>query len=246
MEWIISANPTVYAIQKAFSERNQIDWRQTASQQVGDIVYIYVGKPVQALLYLAMIEQVDIPFEERLDDTEYWLNKTELENSRNRNFMRLRILESYSETTFPLQHLKEYGLKAAPQGPIWNKKELFAFLNRVTVDQSEEVFKEGKSALREHFTRERNRKLIEAAKERFLKKEGRLYCEACEFDFAKTYGGLGEHFIEAHHTLPVSQMGEDHVSKVSDLALLCSNCHRMIHRKMPWLTVEELRSVLGR
>ena len=246
MEWIISANPAIYAIQKAFNERIQIDWRQTASQKVGDIVYIYLGKPVQALLYLTIVEQVEIPFEERIADTEYWLNTTELDNSRNRKFMRLRLLESYPEHIFSLHLLKEHGLNAAPQGPVRIKKELLDFLNVVTVNQSEEVFKEGKSVLREHFTRERNRKLIEVAKESFLKKEGRLFCEACEFDFAKTYGALGEDFIEAHHTIPVSEMDEEHVSRVIDIVLLCSNCHRMIHRKMPWLTVEELRSMLGR
>jgi 5-methylcytosine-specific restriction protein A len=28
------------------------------------------------------------------------------------------------------------------------------------------------------------------------------------------------------------------------LELVCSNCHRMIHRRRPWLTIEQLRSIL--
>jgi putative restriction endonuclease len=30
-------------------------------------------------------------------------------------------------------------------------------------------------------------------------------------------------------------------TRLEDLALLCANCHRMIHRASPWLSVEELR-----
>ncbi len=30
-------------------------------------------------------------------------------------------------------------------------------------------------------------------------------------------------------------------SKLEDLVLVCSNCHRMIHRKRPWLSATELR-----
>ncbi|MDP6032209.1 MAG: HNH endonuclease [Alphaproteobacteria bacterium] len=33
-------------------------------------------------------------------------------------------------------------------------------------------------------------------------------------------------------------------TKLSDLVLLCSNCHRMVHRKRPWLTVRELRELI--
>ncbi|WP_252504413.1 HNH endonuclease [Sporosarcina sp. Marseille-Q4943] len=246
MDWIISANPNIYDVQKAFSENERIDWRQTASQKVGDTVYIYLGRPVQALLYLTVVEEVDIPFDEAIADTEYWLDETELENNVDRRFMGLRLLETYPESAFPLEVLKEHGLKAAPQGPLRVKKELLDFLNTVTVNQVELGYREGKSVLREHFTRERNRKLIEAAKESFLRKEGRLFCKACKFDFEKTYGDLGDNFIEAHHTIPVSEMSEDHVSKVSDIVLLCANCHRMIHRKMPWLTVKELKEILER
>lgn len=53
----------------------------------------------------------------------------------------------------------------------------------------------------------------------------------CTFDFAKVYGALGADFIEIHHTKPVAKMKPGSKTKLSDLALLCSNCHRMAHRK---------------
>ena len=68
---------------------------------------------------------------------------------------------------------------------------------------------------------------------------------ACGFDFAAAYGDRGEGFIEAHHKVPVSQMREGDKTQVQDIAMLCSNCHRMIHRA-PLMTVEKLAALVGR
>lgn len=68
---------------------------------------------------------------------------------------------------------------------------------------------------------------------------GRLECEVCGFDFATRYGDLGTGFIEAHHILPLAAAGPA-TTRLADLALVCSNCHRMLHRAKPWMTPEEL------
>ena len=103
---------------------------------------------------------------------------------------------------------------------------------------------EGKLLTRIHHRRERSRKLVKRKKTSVWKKNGKLICEACSFDFVEKYGERGEGFIECHHTKPVSELVDGHKTKLSDLALVCANCHRMIHAKKPWLTVEKLRKLL--
>ncbi len=57
-------------------------------------------------------------------------------------------------------------------------------------------------------------------------------CLVCGFDFAATYGEHGEGYIEVHHLRSVSSLGEETlVDPKVDMTVLCSNCHRMIHRK---------------
>lgn len=71
-------------------------------------------------------------------------------------------------------------------------------------------------------------------------------CDACGFDFKHTYGNLGSEYIHVHHTTPVSQMsGGMIINPVKDLVPVCPNCHAMLHRKNPPLTIEELREVLS-
>ncbi len=112
------------------------------------------------------------------------------------------------------------------------------------LDDPDESAPEGRVLLRSHKLRERNRTLVKKRKERALAEHGRLTCEACGFDYQATYGALGDGFIECHHTVPVSELSPGHETKVSDLALLCANCHRMLHRSKTALTIAQLKSLL--
>ena len=42
----------------------------------------------------------------------------------------------------------------------------------------------------------------------------------------------------------VSEMTSGENTKVEDIVMVCSNCHRMIHRK-PLITVEEMKKKLN-
>jgi len=105
-------------------------------------------------------------------------------------------------------------------------------------------FPEGKVVERIHKTRERNSKVVAIAKENYKRRHGKLFCQVCEFDFEKEYGEIGKDFIEGHHTIAVSEMKEGHITKPDEIALLCANCHRMVHKKRPWLTMDKLKSLL--
>ena len=71
-------------------------------------------------------------------------------------------------------------------------------------------------------------------------------CMACGFDFEKVYGDYGRNFIEVHHVKPLYDLGkEEVVNPQTDLVCLCSNCHRMIHRKKEAiLSVEQLTQII--
>ena len=114
-----------------------------------------------------------------------------------------------------------------------------------TADSLEEA-SEGRLLTRVHNIRERNSKIVKEKKKRVLKKTGALKCESCSFDFRLKYGELGEGFAECHHKKPISQLVANEITKLEDLAILCANCHRMIHKSKPWKTVEELKEILKR
>jgi len=100
---------------------------------------------------------------------------------------------------------------------------------------------EGLRIIRELNVIKRNRAIVERAKAAMIP----LVCEACGFDFEKRYGAHGRGFIEAHHLEPLSdRQGVDKPTTPADFAMLCANCHRMVHYGGGCLTLDALKSLI--
>lgn len=158
----------------------------------------------------------------------------------------LSYLVKSIKTTDPLEEVVNW---------IWNAflpyflsdEEIAPFIGIADVDPSLEALEgTARVVLRQHMYRERASYLIVEKKHQAIL-QNKLFCECCNFNFAKVYPGHGENFIECHHRLPIHQ-GE-RITKLEDLALVCSNCHRMLHRQnksVPggYYTVEELSKLI--
>jgi 5-methylcytosine-specific restriction enzyme A len=103
---------------------------------------------------------------------------------------------------------------------------------------------EGRILTRMHRSRERNRELVARKKAAAIKIHDTLECEACSFDFREVYGSRGMGFMEVHHIKPLSTLNPGGKTTLDDLALLCANCHRMVHAQRPWLSMEELKTLV--
>ena len=104
---------------------------------------------------------------------------------------------------------------------------------------------EGAVIYKLHKYRERDLRIVIKKKDNVFAKDGKLLCEACEFDFNAKYGELGYKYIECHHRTPLAMFTSTSKTTLTDLALVCSNCHRMLHRRMDSLSVEGLRNLVA-
>lgn len=72
-----------------------------------------------------------------------------------------------------------------------------------------------------------------------------LACTVCGFDFEATYGNRGAGFIHVHHLKPLAEIGEEYqLNPIKDLRPVCPNCHAMLHRSVPAISIQELKSLL--
>lgn len=127
---------------------------------------------------------------------------------------------------------------AAPSASINELAE-----SEIVIEDDESAFPEGRERFKQHRYLERDGKIARRAKARRLAETGKLECEVCRIDFGARYGEVGKGFIEAHHKIPVSQLDGTKKTKIDDLALVCSNCHRMLHRGDPLLTIAQLKAL---
>ncbi len=132
-------------------------------------------------------------------------------------------------------------------------KEAFEIiLNNRDSDKKVELFDEnttvieGTQAIIKTKVYKRSSKLRDKAIQ-FYTVNDRIKCQACCFDFEEFYGVYGKDFIEIHHQKPVFQFDGDDLERTIEEALenvipVCSNCHRMIHRKRDEpLSLEEIK-----
>lgn len=110
------------------------------------------------------------------------------------------------------------------------------------IEEAKEVsYKEGKLSSRLVNIHERNPQLRARAIEIYGTR-----CQGCDFCFMEMYGSHGEDYIEVHHLNPVADYTEEVIVDPStDMAVVCANCHRMIHRnpEKP-LSLDELRRII--
>ncbi|CVG58672.1 Predicted restriction endonuclease [Serratia marcescens] len=102
---------------------------------------------------------------------------------------------------------------------------------------------EGKPIMRLHQSRERDPKIVKQKKDLIFNETGKLECEICSMNFEEIYGELGRGFAECHHKEPLSLRDKNEETSIHDLAIVCANCHRMLHRKRPWLSLDELKRI---
>ncbi|WP_186671145.1 HNH endonuclease [Sporosarcina sp. BP05] len=250
MKWLISANGKMYNHVAAFDEFGYIDWRQTAKYQVGDIVYIYATKPYMKVMYKTVVEKVDLVFEKITDDKKYWINIEEYEKSISGKYARLRLVERVNTDKLALDRLKEYGLKAAPQGPIKVKEELGSYLEKNINDYyAEGIFPEEiDEGIIEGHKRTVSVNIYErssVARNKSIEEHGHN-CSVCDMNFEVIYGELGKGFIHVHHIVPLHEIEDTYkVNYKKDLVPVCPNCHAMLHRKIndESLSIAELKEV---
>ena len=71
-------------------------------------------------------------------------------------------------------------------------------------------------------------------------------CQCCGFNFENTYGDLGKDYIHVHHIKPLAEIKIEYVlDPILDLIPVCANCHAMLHRRTPALSINELRALLN-
>ncbi|WP_180044028.1 HNH endonuclease [Acinetobacter sp. YH16039] len=112
-------------------------------------------------------------------------------------------------------------------------------------DVEEEIIGlEGNPRFKTHLIRERNRKIVTEKKQIVFAQTGKIECEVCSFNFKNTYGAIGDGFCEVHHLVPLHQADGLIETKLEDLAIVSSNCHRMLHKGNPLLKLTELKKMM--
>ena len=104
--WIIPANPKVYDIISDFKKSDIMTWKHQSSMELGDIIYIYMTKPMGYIKYKCQI--IDI----------------------NEDIMTIKLIKEFDDNLLTLDLLNNYGLKSV-RSPRRIPDKLNSFLETI-------------------------------------------------------------------------------------------------------------------
>jgi hypothetical protein len=250
--WIFQGNPDRYDIDDYLSRYTRIYWsapRHRKQIRIGDRCLLWRAGPHAGVVAVGRVVEsatprgnVQVP--ECLGD-DLW-RKVQDNSEDFKVGIRIDEVRLDEEAGFvPRQafinspSLSNSTIIRAPNGTVFQLSDeqmcefntLWAAANDFSHEAGFEAV-EGNRRLRKHFARERCRTLITKKRQDFAaQNDGRVFCEVCGFDFGQQYPpSLGEGFIEVHHLSPLFDRDEPLRTTLADLMMVCSNCHRMIHR----------------
>jgi predicted HNH restriction endonuclease len=115
-----------------------------------------------------------------------------------------------------------------------------------SLSNTNRTYFEGNRKLVTHTIIERSQELVIDSKAKYKSDNPTLPCQVCNFSFVEKYGKLGENFIEAHHVIPLSTFEGEHQVYINDLAMVCANCHRMLHKDYPMYDIDSLKKEIAK
>jgi len=120
--------------------------------------------------------------------------------------------------------------------------------NKIIFYDENDVIFEGRAYKKSSTYRKRSSKLRDAAIQHYTR-NNKICCEICGFNFEIKYGDLGRGYIEIHHKKPICDFAKNTneakliTEALRNLCPVCSNCHRMLHRKKT-ITYEDVLNSL--
>ena len=255
--WVITCNTTYYDVVGAFNAFESINWKQRVDIQVGDTVYIYVGKPIGAIKYETRAVQVDLA-NATIDDSEYI---TVSNHECYDRYMELQLVKEFDEDLLPYKVLKEHGLNTV-RGPSRVSNELEEFIleqeNRLKHAQEDRA---AESKLDQElidgiddmltdlpeqeiqYTPEPKRKpnaIINSGHKTYPRdrktainalSRAKHNCEVDGDHPSFIRRNTNTKYAEPHHLIPLAYQDsfENSLDVEANIVSLCSNCHNLIH-----------------
>ena len=117
--WIIPSNSSKFDLAKFLSNHNNdVDWKQSANFEVGDVVYIYCTKPEMRIRYKMEVTETNIPFSKSLKDEKCWIDMTEFKAGvENNQYFRMHLTCYITSENLTIMELHQHGIKGWIQRP---------------------------------------------------------------------------------------------------------------------------------
>lgn len=128
--WIFISSPKQFRMHDWLATNEYVEYIQRNKVQVNDIVYLYTTAPVQRIEYKMIVDRINVPYDETIDDSAYSLREepTEVRFDMDTLFVRLKLIKKVETPLLHLNFLREYGLRSSMQSALTVSGELLEYI----------------------------------------------------------------------------------------------------------------------
>lgn len=126
--WIFISNPKRFRMKDWLAENEYVEFSQRNKVCVNDIIYLYSTAPICRIEYKMIVDKVNVPHEELIDDSAYSLRPNPEEIKPWEKIVRLKLIERVESPQLHLSILRNYGLKSSMQGNLKVKGALLDYI----------------------------------------------------------------------------------------------------------------------
>lgn len=127
--WIFISSTKQFRMHDWLASNEYVEYVQRNKVQVNDIVYLYTTAPVQRIEYKMIVDRINIPFDEIIDDSAYSLlrNPNTVPN-KDALYVRLKLIKKVENPLLHLNFLREYGLRSSMQSALTVSGDLLDYI----------------------------------------------------------------------------------------------------------------------
>ena len=113
--WIFISSTKTFRMNEWLSDNDYVEYYQRNKVCVNDIVYLYTTAPICKIEYKMIVEKINIPLNEIVDDSEYSLKQEPTKYDKDAKFLRLKLLKKVDNPKLHLEHLRNHGVTSSMQ-----------------------------------------------------------------------------------------------------------------------------------
>lgn len=127
--WIFISSTKQFRMHDWLSCNEYVEYVQRNKVEVGDIVYLYTTAPIQRIEYKMIVDRINVPFDEIIDDSAYsLLRNPDTVPDKDALYVRLKLIKKVDNPLLHLNFLRGYGLRSCMQSAITVSGDLLDYI----------------------------------------------------------------------------------------------------------------------
>jgi 5-methylcytosine-specific restriction protein A len=127
--WIFISSPKQFRMHDWLASNEYVEYLQRNKVEVNDIIYLYTTAPVQRIEYKMIVDKINVPFDEIIDDSAYQLHRNpRTVPNKDALYVRLKLIKKVDNPLLHLNFLRGYGLRSSMQSALTVSGDLLDYI----------------------------------------------------------------------------------------------------------------------